>query len=297
MARDWLRGIDKVYILTKTITMNKRFLITSLVSVALAFAGYAEEKTHVVERGETLTTIAKTYGVTEQALIKANPDAASFCYVGMVLTIPESANAEARSSESGGGNARPDSDPEKVVVYDTAKSDPDAGNTASRQDARTEVADEKSAESFSGMSFTYDAGYDSFKYGFYGIKYRLFGDKGLGVTLGWNMNYGLGGGSGEGQAFHFGPIYGYPLTKFFMINFEVAGDLSLLSVKNVKDMIIGGGVSGGPGVTFKFGNVLLGVDFMFGWNHSPSYKIEGLGETKASDSFTKGIRFNLGVHF
>lgn len=277
--------------------MNKRFLITSLVSVALAFAGYAEEKTHVVERGETLTTIAKTYGVTEQALVKANPDAASFCYVGMVLTIPESANAEARSSESGDTNAQPDRDSEKVVVYDTAKSDPDAGNTASRQDARTEVADEKSAESFSGMSFTYDAGYDSFKYGFYGIKYRLFGDKGLGVTLGWNMNYGLGGGDGEGQAFHFGPIYGYPLTKFFMINFEVAGDLSLLSVKNVKDMIIGGGVSGGPGVTFKLGNVLLGVDFMFGWNHSPSYKIEGLGETKASDSFTKGIRFNLGVHF
>lgn len=277
--------------------MNKRFLITSLVSVALAFAGYAEEKTHVVERGETLTTIAKTYGVTEQALIKANPDAASFCYVGMVLTIPESANAEARSSESGGGNARPDSDSEKVVVYDTANSDPDAGNTASGQDAGTEVADEKSVENFSGMSFTYEAGYDAFKYGFYGIKYRLFWDKGLGVTLGWNMNYGLGGGAGEGQAFHFGPIYGYPLTKFFMINFEVAGDISVLSVKNVKDMIVGGGVSGSPGVTFKFGNVLLGVDFLFGWNHSPSYKIEGLGETKASDSFTKGIRFNLGVHF
>lgn len=94
--------------------MNKRFLITSLVSVALAFAGYAEEKTHVVERGETLTTIAKTYGVTEQALVKANPDAASFCYVGMVLTIPESANAEARSSESGDTNAQPDSDSEKL---------------------------------------------------------------------------------------------------------------------------------------------------------------------------------------
>ena len=43
---------------------------------------------HVVERGETLASIAERYGITEDEIIKLNPEAAQFIYVGMELWIP-----------------------------------------------------------------------------------------------------------------------------------------------------------------------------------------------------------------
>ena len=46
-------------------------------------------KTHVVERGETLASIAEKYSVTKEDIVKLNPDAAQFIYVGMELKIPE----------------------------------------------------------------------------------------------------------------------------------------------------------------------------------------------------------------
>lgn len=45
---------------------------------------------HIVDRGETLKSIAQKYGVTEAQIIELNPDAAQFVYVGMELTIPSS---------------------------------------------------------------------------------------------------------------------------------------------------------------------------------------------------------------
>lgn len=44
--------------------------------------------THIVDRRETLASIAKKYNISEQELISANPDAGQFIYDGMELTIP-----------------------------------------------------------------------------------------------------------------------------------------------------------------------------------------------------------------
>lgn len=46
-------------------------------------------KKHIVDRGETLASIASLYGVTQEEIIQLNPDAARFVYVGMELSIPE----------------------------------------------------------------------------------------------------------------------------------------------------------------------------------------------------------------
>lgn len=61
-------------------------MLTTL-NFGLCFAQSSTSK-HVVERGETLASIAKHYSVTEEEIIKLNPDAAQFVYVGMELTIP-----------------------------------------------------------------------------------------------------------------------------------------------------------------------------------------------------------------
>ena len=51
--------------------------------------GMAQEvMSHVVERGETLESIAQKYGVTTAQIRETNPEISDFFYVGMKLTIP-----------------------------------------------------------------------------------------------------------------------------------------------------------------------------------------------------------------
>lgn len=55
---------------------------------------YAEgTKEHIIERGETLESIAKKYGVTTDAIIKLNPVVKDMFYSGMIINIPEKINS------------------------------------------------------------------------------------------------------------------------------------------------------------------------------------------------------------
>jgi len=69
-----------------------------LVSVSAALA-QAQTAKHIVERGETLETIAQKYGVTKDDIVKLNPDAAQFVYVGMELVVPTTTATAGKSSQ------------------------------------------------------------------------------------------------------------------------------------------------------------------------------------------------------
>lgn len=51
---------------------------------------YSQDKTvnHIVDRGETLASIANLYGVTTGKIIELNPEASDFVYTGMELIVP-----------------------------------------------------------------------------------------------------------------------------------------------------------------------------------------------------------------
>lgn len=51
--------------------------------------------THVIQRGETLQSIAKAYGVSYDSLVSLNPEAKEFTYVGMEIKIPDTVAAPA----------------------------------------------------------------------------------------------------------------------------------------------------------------------------------------------------------
>jgi LysM repeat protein len=57
--------------------------------------------TYTVKAGDTLTDIADQFGVTVDALIAANPDAANLLSTGDILTLPELQGVT-------GGNVLPD---------------------------------------------------------------------------------------------------------------------------------------------------------------------------------------------
>lgn len=71
---------------------NLKKVIAAVMFVAISTGScFAQSGTtkHVVERGETLASIAKLYSVTEAEIVRLNPDAAQFVYVGMELVLPE----------------------------------------------------------------------------------------------------------------------------------------------------------------------------------------------------------------
>lgn len=69
--------------------MKKKILLIFLFCVEALFV-MAQDKvtTHVVQRGESIESIAKYYNITIENLKKANPDTENFIYVGMKLVIP-----------------------------------------------------------------------------------------------------------------------------------------------------------------------------------------------------------------
>lgn len=73
--------------------MKTTFKKLTIVLVAMLVSIQAFAVKHVVEKGETIESIAQKYGTTAQAILQANPEAESFIYVGMELNIPETGNA------------------------------------------------------------------------------------------------------------------------------------------------------------------------------------------------------------
>ena len=72
----------------QTITLRLvAILLTTIMGICMASAQTKTVK-HTVEKGETLASIAKRYGTTNEKIIELNPDASQFIYVGMELIIP-----------------------------------------------------------------------------------------------------------------------------------------------------------------------------------------------------------------
>ena len=71
--------------------MMKRTILSLLFSTASMFA-MAQNQTvsHVVQRGETLESIAEYYNVSVEDIDKANPNMDGVVYVGLKLNIPTS---------------------------------------------------------------------------------------------------------------------------------------------------------------------------------------------------------------
>ncbi len=109
------------------------FFVGMLMSISTAYA--ADQIEHVVERGETLESIAKTYQVTVESLLEANPMAKDMFYTGMILVIPESANmSQVKQNESNSINVstvqtstQSESSTMTHVKYDSEEDDDNPG--------------------------------------------------------------------------------------------------------------------------------------------------------------------------
>ena len=74
--------------------IKKFFLSVLLCTVCMFGLAQSQTVTHVVQRGETLESIAESYKVSVEDINKANPNADGIVYVGMKLNIPTSSKPQ-----------------------------------------------------------------------------------------------------------------------------------------------------------------------------------------------------------
>ena len=121
----------------KNLVNSKRIIaIVACVLISSVSVLAQTVKKHIVERGETVESIAEKYGVTKASIIEMNPDAAQFVYVGMELKIPEGGKTvETTSSNNGNNNVRTNVDTEPL--YNKLK--PDTETDFKRWDVAFEI--------------------------------------------------------------------------------------------------------------------------------------------------------------
>lgn len=94
------RGILILFLILSSVSVFAQIDVRSLVSVDNGNAVQVDTVRHVVERRETLASIAEKYSTTEAEIIRLNPEAAQFIYVGMELVIFYNRNREKGNEES-----------------------------------------------------------------------------------------------------------------------------------------------------------------------------------------------------
>ena len=82
----------------------KKVLLVFIAMMTMTVA-MAQQVTHVIQRGETLESIAQKYQVTVDAIKQANPETAEMTYIGMRIIIPvkpqQNADADKRNPNEG----------------------------------------------------------------------------------------------------------------------------------------------------------------------------------------------------
>lgn len=79
--------------------MKRHFLLICCVIISVVCMAQQKPKTHVVEQGETLTSIATKYGIPLNALLQANGDIGSALFPGLLLTIPQDVKVQVKDTD------------------------------------------------------------------------------------------------------------------------------------------------------------------------------------------------------
>lgn len=74
--------------------------LLAMLLINLSIDTYAQEHIkHIVKRGDTISSISKSYGIPESKIIELNPKATQFIYVGMELRLPMSSSKDLKSEK------------------------------------------------------------------------------------------------------------------------------------------------------------------------------------------------------
>lgn len=257
---------------------NMRHFLKSIVMAFLigmaSLSAYAQSKEHIVERGETLSTIAAKYSVDEAEIIRLNPDAKNFLYAGMVLTIPEETSKTKENAIS-----KPTTTVNSSYSYTETTNRESRINDEKRNQSQASTTNEDQAENLFFIGINYRASFKDFSHGLYGFSIDAIYTSNIGFTFGMDMNYGLV----KPGTLHtkFGPQYAVHINEYIIPRITMCGYIGAMDVvkgqrivtssysgTKVYDetgIICTGGIIFTPGVLLKFNRMILGIGYDLGF--------------------------------
>jgi|GEM_PF-2126489 hypothetical protein len=243
----------------------KQLFLVLLLTFAL-WANAAQKKEHVVERGETIESIAKLYNTTKEILYELNPAAKTMFYTGMILVIPENSPAVDKSTPVA----------DKAVSDAITDNDISGSNNTVTPKTSNGIANLNrgvTPSSFNNYYITYNASFDEFDHGYYGIGGIFFNEGGWGGNISLYANFGLQyKGTDGSMMMRFGPAYGYVIGDNIMLSASLRGLICTYDKLEIKDngkteskTAVNGGITLTPMFHFKAGNIVIGVGYELGW--------------------------------
>lgn len=176
--------------------MIKKLFLSAVFSAVSVFAmAQVQNVTHVVQRGETIESIAKYYHVSVDDINKANPNADGMVYVGMKLVVPVKGQVQEIVSGTQVENV--------VSVPNETKPSDSSLAMESHQDTPSVSTDSESPWVFvDEIGFGFIKGSKNFQYEVtIGANYHLPFNLYAGARIGYNgANYNVSGTDDEGHS-------------------------------------------------------------------------------------------------
>ena len=177
--------------------IKKIFLSVLLCTVCMLSMAQSQTVTHVVQRGETLESIAESYKVSVEDINKANPNADGIVYVGMKLNIPTNSNTFIKKDIAVSKDYQRTNETSTASQVVTSTSQSTKNNYCANKTS-TDLND------YSLYGLFYRASFEDAGTGFYGLGGIAFASSGWGLNFYIGADYGLAEKHYEGVCFYIG---------------------------------------------------------------------------------------------
>jgi len=241
----------------------KKFIFSFALMLASLSVFAQTSQSHTVQRGETIESVAKKYGISVSDLQEANPSTKDYFYAGMKLVIPHKSNTQNTTQTQSSNSSN------RVTVIN-----PSSTNTrnnpikAIKQKVKKPTfQSDLDGSDFTSVALTFGSDFTDLVGMTYGIQGQYFLDNGLGATLTVGANFGLE--DDDDVMFRVGPSYVYPFTNMFYVMGAACYTLTLADYQDNTGTV--SGVSVIPTIGMSFNRIKVGINGDLHWRNGGDF--------------------------
>lgn len=242
--------------------MKKLFFSFALMLASLSMSAQTSQS-HTVQRGETIESVAKKYGISVSDLQQANPSIKDYFYAGMKLVIPQKTNTQ-NTTQTQSPNSF---NRVTITTPSSVKTKNKPVKTIKQEVQAPTLRRDLDGSDFTSVALTFGSDFTDLVGMTYGIQGQYFLDNGFGATLTVGANYGL-----EDDAdimFRIGPSYVYPITNLFYVMGTACYTLTMGDYSSNTGLV--SGVSVIPTIGLSFNHIKVGINGDLHWRNGGDF--------------------------
>lgn len=242
--------------------MKKLIFSFALMLASLSMSAQTIQS-HTVQRGETIESVAKKYGISVNDLQQANPSTKDYFYAGMKLVIPRKTSIR-NATQTPNSNS---SNRVAAATPSTTRTKNNPAKTIKQKVKMPTLHSDLDGSDFTSVALTFGHDFTDLVGMTYGIQGQYFLNNGFGATLTVGANYGL-----EDDAdimFRVGPSYVYPITNMFYVMGTACYTLTMAEHRGNSGMVSGATII--PTIGLSFDHIKVGINGDIHWRNGGDF--------------------------